>query len=191
MDSAGGGPGSEGPHDVLSPQSLSALGEGISLVFSRWTALQMAVENGWGGRDSRLKYEELASTIVSWFSQSKDLLYIDDLENMLDDSMQDVFNTEITDGSIEEVAEQLMIMYEDCLKGNYESIQKLRLTPTISSVSRSKQVVLDESEDEEASEMMVDEPKPTEMSAQMPKVKQVPDEDGWSTVTSRKNRNRK
>uniref|UniRef100_A0A452Y0R6 Uncharacterized protein n=1 Tax=Aegilops tauschii subsp. strangulata TaxID=200361 RepID=A0A452Y0R6_AEGTS len=33
----------------LSPQANAALQEGIGLVFGRWTALQMAVENEWGG----------------------------------------------------------------------------------------------------------------------------------------------
>lgn len=72
MDSVGsGGRPEEETHVVLSPQSLSFLGEGISLVFSRWMALQMAVENGWGGQESQLKSEELVSTVLSWFSQSK------------------------------------------------------------------------------------------------------------------------
>ncbi|CAL9111876.1 pre-rRNA-processing protein TSR2-like [Musa acuminata AAA Group] len=196
MDSAGGGPGDEGPHGVLSPQSLSVLGEGISLVFSRWTALQMAVENAWGGKDSRSNSEELASTILSWFSQSKGPLYIDDLENLLEENMEALFNTEIEDGSIEEVAEELMIMHEACLEGNYESIEKLRRSgPVVSAVSQSKRVVDDNSEyessDEEASEMMVDEPMPHEMVVEKPKQKQMADEDGWSTVTSRKNRGKK
>ncbi|URE37381.1 Pre-rRNA-processing protein [Musa troglodytarum] len=158
MDSAGGGLGDEGPHGVLSPQSLSVLGEGISLVFSRWTALQMAVENAWGGKDSRSKSEELASTILSWFSQSKGPLYIDDLENMLEENMEALFNTEIEDGSIEEVVDD---------DSEYES------------------------SDEEASEMMVDEPMPHEMVVEKPKQNQMPDEDGWSTVTSRRNRGKK
>ncbi|RWW34666.1 hypothetical protein GW17_00000572 [Ensete ventricosum] len=131
MDSAGGGLGDEGPHGVLSPQSLSVLGEGISLVFSRWTALQMAVENAWGGKDSRSNSEELASTILSWFSQSKG-----DMVVLVDDDSE------------------------------YES-------------------------SDEASEMMVDEPMPHEMVVEKPKQKQMPDEDGWSTVTSRRNRGKK
>lgn len=41
----------------------------------------------------------------------------------------------------EQVAEQLMIMHEDCLKGNYESIEKLRkLGLGTSAVSQSRQV---------------------------------------------------
>ena len=43
----------------LSPQAAAALQEGIGLVFGRWTALQMAVENKWGGPDSRAKADQL------------------------------------------------------------------------------------------------------------------------------------
>jgi hypothetical protein len=60
--SGGGGP--------LSPQAAAALQEGIGLVFGRWTALQMAVENEWGGRDSRAKADQLAASIFSWFANS-------------------------------------------------------------------------------------------------------------------------
>jgi pre-rRNA-processing protein TSR2 len=60
---SGGGP--------LSPQAAAALQEGIGLVFGRWTALQMAVENQWGGRDSRAKADQLAASILSWFANSK------------------------------------------------------------------------------------------------------------------------
>ncbi|KAF8392367.1 hypothetical protein HHK36_022709 [Tetracentron sinense] len=88
----------------LTPEARSILGEGITLLLSRWTALQMAVENEWGGRDSRMKSEKLVADIFSWFSQSKGLPhYIDDLENMLEECMVLSFNTEIEDGSIEEV----------------------------------------------------------------------------------------
>jgi hypothetical protein len=62
-NSGGGGP--------LSPEAAAALGEGISLVFGRWTALQMAVENQWGGRDSRAKADQLAASILSWFCHFK------------------------------------------------------------------------------------------------------------------------
>ncbi|XP_010259056.1 PREDICTED: pre-rRNA-processing protein TSR2 homolog isoform X2 [Nelumbo nucifera] len=109
-----------------SPESLSRLSEGISLLLSRWTALQMAIENEWGGKDSRQKSEQLAADIFSWFSQSREPHYIDDLENMLDENMVLSFNTDIEDGSIEKVAEQLIVMHEDCQQGNYESIEKLR-----------------------------------------------------------------
>lgn len=75
----------------------------------------MAVKNEWGGRDSLQKSHQLAADIFSWFSQSRGLHHVEDLENLLYESMLLSFNTDIDDGSIEEVAEQLMMMHEEYL----------------------------------------------------------------------------
>ncbi|CAA2978467.1 Hypothetical predicted protein [Olea europaea subsp. europaea] len=91
--------------------------ERISKLLSQWTALQMAVQNEWGGCDSLEKSEQLAHEVLSWLFQSKELLQVEDLENLLHERLLLSFNTEIEDGSIEEVAEQLMIIREDHLHG--------------------------------------------------------------------------
>lgn len=52
---------------------LSHLREGISLLLSRWTGLQMAVKNEWGGHDSLHKSKQLATDILSCFFQSNGL----------------------------------------------------------------------------------------------------------------------
>ncbi|KAF3454364.1 hypothetical protein FNV43_RR04811 [Rhamnella rubrinervis] len=109
----------------LSAESQSIFSEGIRLVLSQWSALQMAVGNEWGGRDSRRKSELLGTDIFSWFTQSREPLYIDDLETILDEAMISL-NTMTEDGSVEEVAEKLMIMHEECLDGNFSSIVKVR-----------------------------------------------------------------
>lgn len=101
----------------LKPDTLSRLREGISFLLSRWDGLQMAIQNEWGGQDSLHKSHLLAADILCWLSQSKAPLCIEDLENLLHESMLLSFNTEIEDGSIEEVAEQLMIMHEEYLQG--------------------------------------------------------------------------
>ncbi|KAH9682609.1 pre-rrna-processing protein tsr2 motif protein [Citrus sinensis] len=97
----------------------SRLKEGITLHLSRWNGLQMAVQNQWGGHDSIQKFHQLAADILSWFSQSNAPLDVEDLETLLHERMLLSFNTEIEDGSIEEVAEQLMILHEDYLRGNH------------------------------------------------------------------------
>nr|XP_027120849.1 pre-rRNA-processing protein TSR2-like [Coffea arabica] len=139
-----------------SPSPFSPFHEGISMLLSRWTALQMAVQNQWGGRDSFMKSQQLAYEINSWFSQPKVVrpetvwfnraigmmqcftrsndrkralllvncyintvsLHIEDLESLLHERLLLSFNTEIEDGSIEEIAEQLMTMHEESLHGN-------------------------------------------------------------------------
>ena len=65
---ASNGGGGGGP---ISAEAAAALGEGIRLVFGRWTALQMAVENQWGGRDSRAKADNFAASVLSWLCNSK------------------------------------------------------------------------------------------------------------------------
>ncbi|KAK7322467.1 hypothetical protein VNO77_25848 [Canavalia gladiata] len=116
---------------VLQAESKNVFIEGIGLVMNRWTALQMAIENEWGGRSSRLKAQQLAADVLSWFTQTKGPLYIDDLETILDEGMLSL-NTEIEDNSIQDVciyvAETLMVVHEECLQGNYRSVQILRGT---------------------------------------------------------------
>ncbi|XP_043691452.1 pre-rRNA-processing protein TSR2 homolog isoform X2 [Telopea speciosissima] len=200
MISAKGGP----VPTQLTPEALSVFSEGISLLLSRWTSLQMAVQNEWGGRNSHQKSEQLAVDLFSWFSQSKEPLYIDDLENMLDETMMLSFNAEIEDGSIEEVAEQLMIMHEDCLQGNYESVEKLsKSSSEAEAVSQSRRMVNDdededESSDDESSDMVMDEPKarlnpkpePMLEDVQRPR-ETVEAEDGWTVVGPRQNKGKR
>ncbi|KAH0467666.1 hypothetical protein IEQ34_002699 [Dendrobium chrysotoxum] len=185
----------ENPSPILSREAVPFLEEGIFLVLSRWTALQMAVESEWGGRESRRKSEELGSAILSWFTQSKEPLYIDDLENLLDENMEHSFNTEIDDGSVEEVAEQLMVIHEDLLQGNFESIEKLRkAAPGTVAVSQSRQAMddnVDESSDDEGSDMMVDESPLTETVADKTEQIQMPDEEGWCVVPPRRHRGKR
>uniref|UniRef100_A0ACD5ZWF5 Uncharacterized protein n=1 Tax=Avena sativa TaxID=4498 RepID=A0ACD5ZWF5_AVESA len=96
--SGGGGP--------LSPQAAAELQEGIGLTFGRWTALQMAVENEWGGRDSRAKADQLAASIFSWFANSKGPFYYEDLEDMMFDSISESFHADFEDGSVGEIANE-------------------------------------------------------------------------------------
>ncbi|KAL1297999.1 hypothetical protein AAHE18_18G000300 [Arachis hypogaea] len=109
----------------LQGNSLSLFSEGIGFVLLRWSALRDAVENQWGGPDSRLKADNLATDILSWFTQSREPLYIDDLEDKLYDGMISL-NVVVEDGSTEEVAENLMVMHEECLEGNFVTIERYR-----------------------------------------------------------------
>ncbi|XP_037489185.1 pre-rRNA-processing protein TSR2-like [Triticum dicoccoides] len=177
----------------LSPQAAAALQEGIGLVFGRWTALQMAVENEWGGPDSRAKADQLAASILSWFTNSKGPYYYEDLEDMMFDRIYKSLNSNFADGSIREVAEQFFMMHEECLENNFSSIEKLRNTrPQGNVVSQSRQMVTEEDDDSlddgdepsmgedkaaRSDDMAVDQPKPS---------KPTPGADGWTVVHPRR-----
>ncbi|GJN40633.1 hypothetical protein PR202_gb29879 [Eleusine coracana subsp. coracana] len=171
-NSGGGGP--------LSAESAAALGEGVRLVFGRWTALQMAVENQWGGRDSRAKADQLGESILSWFCHSKGKYYslpstssnncpdlepgsgphyFEDLVDMMYDTISESFNADFEDASVEEVA----------VDGNDDS---------------------DSSDDEDDESMMdVEAAAPAGMAVDKPKPsKAVPDADGWTTVPPKRGR---
>ncbi|KAH9310430.1 hypothetical protein KI387_025465 [Taxus chinensis] len=197
MERNGGGTEAQ----VLSAEGLRKFEEGVGLVLSRWTALQMAVQNEWGGKSSAVKAHQLSTDIVSWLVHPTLPRYIDELEEMLDENMLLSFNTEIEDGSLEEVAEQLMLLHEECLQGNYDTISKLQMSQsTVQSVSQSKKLSGDGSEDESsgeegepASEMDIDS-ESNQQAATIDKLetskadKLTENEiaDGWSVVPSRR-----
>ncbi|KAL3533186.1 hypothetical protein ACH5RR_006707 [Cinchona calisaya] len=198
---------SGGSSSVASPpltaEAAAVFQEGINLLLSRWTALQMAVQNEWGGPHTRLKSQQLALDLFLLLARSKEKVYIDDVEDFLDDSMLSL-GVEIADGSIEEIAEKLMLMHEECLEGDFSSIQRLRATnpPQIQSSSSSSNDNDDDGDngnfvDDDSTNMLVDVPQShsimnsgemmvEESSTQKP----AEAEDGWTVVASRRNRGR-
>ncbi|MBA0716665.1 hypothetical protein Golax_015476, partial [Gossypium laxum] len=158
----------------------------------------------WGGRDSLGKANAICTDVFSFFTEARaEPLYIDDLENLLEEGLLSL-NTLVEDGSIEEVAEKLMIMHEECLEGNYQSVEKLRTTnpPPVAHVRPSNDEDEDDDDDEDdsmsadiAANMMVDVPNsqsslnPVGMLTDEPKQNQSAEaEDGWVVVLSRKNK---
>ncbi|KAL6575017.1 hypothetical protein OROMI_012302 [Orobanche minor] len=192
----------------LTAAASEQLQEGINLVLSRWAALRMAIENEWGGRDSLQKSEELGHQLFHRLTQSNEQVYIDDLEDMLDELMLDL-NTEIGDGSVEEIAKKLMVMREECLQGNFASIRTLRQTnvPNIAYRRQPGSNDEDDSDDDSGDDNMGDK-KSMGMEIDTPQVqcsrnqkgtmnhetsvKDVPEvSDGWSVVYRSRNRGKR
>ncbi|OIW16893.1 hypothetical protein TanjilG_01758 [Lupinus angustifolius] len=196
----------------LKGDSVPIFSEAIGLILYRWSALRTAVENEWGGRDSRLKADQLAADLLSWFTHSKEPLYIDDLENMLEEAMLSL-NVEVEDGSVEEVAENLLVIHEEFLDGNFRSISTLREANLKQAAQpRVTQIVNDDEDSEEenggndesvigydsSSNMNVDIPKyesnvnpaNRQVSGSPPTVA-TEEDDGWTAVSNRRNKGRK
>ncbi|KAK7258749.1 hypothetical protein RIF29_24334 [Crotalaria pallida] len=186
----------------LTAESIPIFSEGIGLVLFRWSALRTAVENQWGGPDSRFKADQLAADLLTWFTQSREPLYIDDLEAILDDGMFS-FNVEVNDGSVEEVAENLMVMHEECLKGNFSTIEHLREANRRQAANpHVAQIVNDDDGDDDeediSSNMNLDIPRsesnvnPVNRSVNVPPPTVASEaDDGWTTVSNRRNRGRR
>ena len=56
---------------VLQAEARPAFEDGTALLFSQWTALELAVENEWGGRSSRQKADQLIAEALDWFYSRK------------------------------------------------------------------------------------------------------------------------
>lgn len=50
----------------LTGEAVNQLREGIDLLLGRWSALQMAIQNEWGGRDTRQKAQQLGVDVYNW-----------------------------------------------------------------------------------------------------------------------------
>ncbi|XP_047310939.1 pre-rRNA-processing protein TSR2-like [Impatiens glandulifera] len=180
--------GGNGNPEQLSAEGARFLEQGIGLLFSRWNALQMAVADNWGGGDSILKSQNFAAEVLLWFTHPNEaVLYIDDLEDILDESMVSLFDSEIEDNSIEEIAEKLMVMHEECLQGNYNSIQILlnddvhHIRQAAAAAAAAADVI-----DEFEAMVLVENPGP-QARVDEPNAPEV-DEEGWRIVGPRRRR---
>lgn len=59
---------------LLPPQARPAFEEGTRLLFAKWTALSLAVENQWGGPSSSEKAQWLLQETIQWFYKNKGVL---------------------------------------------------------------------------------------------------------------------
>ncbi|KAL5731286.1 hypothetical protein ACHQM5_004032 [Ranunculus cassubicifolius] len=190
---------------TLKPEHIPLLTEGISLVFSRWTSLNDAVQQLFGGTFSLRKADLLASDVLSFFTKSKHTIFVEDLEELLDRNMMDYFNLDFKDdNSPNEVANDLMDIYEELLRGELTTIEDLRRTRSkFEAVSKSKMVVMgmseDDDDDDDASSsddamsvMESDDPKSLTMRVD-DKEQQSTEEanDGWSLVSSKRNKGKR
>jgi len=125
---------------ALDETSANAFGRGLSGVFARWTALQLAVVNDWGGGGSDEKARAAEEEVLTWFlsRKRKDEL---ELEDLLVEILGDDFNVCCEDNSPAEVAKLAWAMYEQCAEGNYAMVEQIQATPLPrESIERSKRV---------------------------------------------------
>jgi pre-rRNA-processing protein TSR2 len=174
---------------------ISTLVPIIRSVFSRWTALQLAVSHSMGGLESEAKYEAFIEAFAQYLKRNvQPSISISsmegDIQEYLDEILDEEFNTVLDDGSSTELA-QLFIRYIQLIQqGKLADVQQeLQLqqsnTPAIQMSVRNKNE--DESssssssgDDEDENEMR-EEQSTNESKSQAMDV----DEEGWTTVHRR------
>jgi pre-rRNA-processing protein TSR2 len=101
----------------------------IRSVFSRWTALQLAVAHSMGGSESEAKYEAFIEAFGQYLARnvrpSLSVSAIEqDIQEYLDEILDEEFNTVLDDGSSHELA-QLFIRYIELIQqGKLADVQQ-------------------------------------------------------------------
>ncbi|RLN97042.1 hypothetical protein BBJ28_00010820 [Nothophytophthora sp. Chile5] len=96
----------------------------VKLALSRWTALRMAVEGEWGGGDMRRKYELLLDEILHVFKYNK-AVYADAMADNISGYVEAEFGLICEDGSVEELAELLTVLADECKNAKYDRVRAM------------------------------------------------------------------
>jgi len=96
--------------------AANTLVRAVHVVFGEWTCLKLAVENEWGGRQTRERALALLQRVVDGLLASA-TVHRDELEDMLDTALMDDFNIEAEDGSPAQVAELLVTLHAEAKAG--------------------------------------------------------------------------
>ncbi|KAI9244539.1 Pre-rRNA-processing protein TSR2-domain-containing protein [Sporodiniella umbellata] len=156
-----------------------AFQEGVGYVLKSWTALKLAVEQDWGGIDSREKRDWMIEVIVDVFQKRGKSIDVEDIEDILSQIMVDEFEVVLEDDSPYHVAKHIFALYTQCIQGNLTEVERLRekfLSQNQNQFAASN-CVKQESEDDVSGDE-IDGEDDDDMEEPEPAV----DADGWETV---------
>eukprot|EP00421_Protoceratium_reticulatum_P044923 CAMPEP_0168432868 /NCGR_PEP_ID=MMETSP0228-20121227/39106_1 /TAXON_ID=133427 /ORGANISM="Protoceratium reticulatum, Strain CCCM 535 (=CCMP 1889)" /LENGTH=213 /DNA_ID=CAMNT_0008446995 /DNA_START=1 /DNA_END=639 /DNA_ORIENTATION=+ len=107
--------------------------EAIDKVFQKWTLLALAVEEGWGGRNSRAKRDKLQADVMAHLAAGSRKRRppthenegdIDELARLIFARLDEFFNTEADDNSPWEVASLCLRLFSTCRQGDVSFAQQ-------------------------------------------------------------------
>ena len=113
------------PNQSPPPSASLSFAKGVIARLALWPALQIAVQNSWGGPDSTRKRTWMASIIVDTFEEQPTPPDAEYIEEMLLQIMADEFETVIEDASAESVAKDITKLWKDILLGDLAGLQHL------------------------------------------------------------------
>ncbi|PWY70976.1 hypothetical protein BO70DRAFT_382173 [Aspergillus heteromorphus CBS 117.55] len=170
---------------------------GITLALHTWPALTLAVQSNWGGPTSSDKRDWLCGAISEMLSERPET-DAEDLEDVLIQVMNDEFDVAVDDESAGQVADLIMEMKGQTERGEFGVIQGMWETwqrkkgDGVVGITRgedqgSEDEDEDEDEDGEGMDMDMGEA-PALVRAPRERVEPEVDEDGFTTVVSKKKR---
>ena len=106
-------------------EHAAAFCEGLAGILNRWTALQLAILNEWGGAESAAKGAQMLEGLEHWFLRRRAGKYAEDLEELLVEILGDDFCVQCEDGSPREVAHIACVMFEQTAAGDYTTARDI------------------------------------------------------------------
>ncbi|EGG15474.1 hypothetical protein DFA_10313 [Cavenderia fasciculata] len=182
-------------HQPTNEEIWTIFDEAVARIFKQWTALQLAVENQWGGFGSSSKAEEMRQDVLDLFLMGKPV-HTDMIAPILEDCLSQELNTVAEDQSCGEVAELVVQAFNLCVRGQFAQVVQLIGPEMGSAVDRCIKPMNDDDSDEDIDgdgddSMMEDDSDMTENNNDNNndnnnRKKNEPDEDGWVTVGRRR-----
>ncbi|CDJ27703.1 uncharacterized protein EMH_0010680 [Eimeria mitis] len=93
--------------------------EAVAAVLAQWTLLNLAVEQGWGGRESYKKRQQLYEDLIAEFRDNK-RVDAEDLACSLSERLSREFSVSVEDDSDLEVAQLLVELHEQTSRGCFD-----------------------------------------------------------------------
>ncbi|KAG3272195.1 pre-rRNA-processing protein TSR2 homolog isoform X1 [Ictidomys tridecemlineatus] len=177
---------------------------GVRAALEAWPALQIAVENGFGGVHSQEKAEWLGGAVEDYFIRNADL-ELDEVEDFLGELMTNEFDTVVEDGSLPQVSQQLQTMFHHFQKGDGAALREMASHITqkkckvkATALKAAKETDGDQDDADSVEEMEVTatndgattdgvspQPEPSDPNSQNIKEEDIV-EDGWTIVRRKK-----
>lgn len=182
---------------TITPAQMQAKFDlGISLVLANWQALSIAVDNEWGGIDSKDKRDWFAGAISDQFASSPETDN-QDLEDMLLQIMEDEFELALDDGSECLVAATILRIKEEILCRDFSTVdamweafktKKVKAKAVrVGPASDDGDSVDDESGSDDEDQEMVDADETIpKLRESKPRVEPEVDEDGFTKVVGKR-----
>ncbi|KAK1755726.1 Pre-rRNA-processing protein TSR2 [Echria macrotheca] len=195
--------------------------QGVACALHLWPALTLAVQNNWGGADSSDKRDWFAGAIVDLFpdlsaaavappaqssakppqpqnsstTEEPDQV---DIETVLLQVMLDEFEVNVDDDSAFEVAEQIMRVRAECLRGKFDEVAALqrrfearkgtKVVGVLTKAEGQDEETDWDTDDDDESDEGEDDDVDMDDAPPAPKEKEAPevDEEGFTKVTRKK-----
>ena len=147
----------------------------VRAIFSRWTLLRLAVDQGWADGDEAQKADALVTRVLEMVAPSvRRVPDESEIADVLHDSIEGTFNAQAEDGSVEEISRTILRLRAECSAGNVANalVYVQQQAPSLDA-SQGREDEAGEAEEE--------------VVAPAPAPLPVIDEDGFETVQRRRN----